>query len=198
MSDYAQPDFYRFNEDSISLINFVKSYIKDAKAILDLGAGSGIIGIEIANSLKASKLTLVEYQADFMPYLHQNIKDFLTPGISANVLQESFGTFISSEKFDLIVSNPPYYLKGEGEASKDPRRGLARSFQHEGWGELLSAIQCALAPSGKAFIVVKDHPRIRSEVQKSLNELLLLIHEKNKILILELSRLDKNGSKNFF
>lgn len=192
MSDYSQPDFYRFNEDSISLINFVKARLTTSKRILDLGAGSGIIGVELANALKAKELTLLEYQEDFLPFLHHNIKEFLSPSTASKVIQGSFGTFHSHETFDLIVSNPPYYLRGEGEASKDPRRGLARSFQHEGWSELLNAINRSLSLNGKAFVVVKDHPKIRSEIQRNLNELDLLIHEKNKILILELSRLNKN------
>lgn len=192
MSDYVQPDFYRFNEDSISLINFVRERLNSAKSILDLGAGSGILGIELANSFKATKLTLLEYQEDFLPFLQQNLKAVLSPVTSATVIKGSFGTIMANETFDLIVSNPPYYLKGEGEVSKDRRRGLSRSFQHEGWFELLSAVNRTLAPTGKAFIVVKDTPKIRSEVQKNLNQLQLLIHEKNKILILELSRLNKN------
>lgn len=189
MSDYSQPDFYRFNEDSTLLIKFIKDHVVKADAILDLGAGSGIIGIELGNHFKA-RVTLLELQKDFIPHLEFNLANICST--HAEIVSGSFGSFFPSKYFDLIVSNPPYYLKGQGEESKDPRRGIARSFQHESWKELLTCIERSLSIQGKAYIVIKNHSQIRKEFEKYSSNFKTFIHELNDVVILELARLNKN------
>lgn len=188
MSDYSQPDFYRFNEDSTLLIKFIKENVTRAENILDLGAGSGILGIELALHFKA-QVTLLELQKDFIPHLKQNMAFF---NARATIEEGSFGTFIPNLKYDLIVSNPPYYLKGQGEESKDQRRGLARSFQHEGWSELLNCIERSLSSNGRAFLIIKNQAQIKKEFEKHSKNLKSKIHEMKDVLILELAGLDKN------
>lgn len=190
MSDYSQPYFYRFNEDSTLLIRFIQKHHQSARAILDLGAGSGILGIELANHFNA-RITLLELQKDFLPHLELNLKENLKDQKS-EIFQGSFGSFIPQTQYDLIVSNPPYYLKGEGQESKDSRRGMARSFQHEGWRELMDCIERSLSPDGKAFIIIKNHTQIKKEFEKYSNNLNSKIHEIKDVLILELTGLDKN------
>lgn len=186
MSDYSQPDFYRFNEDSTLLIKFIKEHVTSAKNILDLGAGSGILGIELGLHFKAH-VTLLELQSDFIPHLEENLKNS-----NGEIIQGSFGTFAPKIRYDLIVSNPPYYLKGQGEESKDPRRGIARSFQHEGWRELLDCIERSISSNGKAFIIIKNQTQIKKEFEKYSKNLKADIHDLKDVLILELTGLDKN------
>lgn len=191
MNDYSQPDFYKLNQDSTALVNFVKKRVTSVHSVLDLGAGCGVLGIELCNHYKPNQMTVVEYQGDFFEHLRHNIKNILSVDTKVELIQTSFGHFSSDDHFDLVVCNPPYYLKGHGEASKDSRRGIARSFQHEGWNELIKCVERSLSPSGKAFIVIKNIPEVLFTMRTNLSGLSLVEHEQGQISILELSRLDK-------
>src|SRR5258708_4421753 len=118
MNDYSQPEFYKFNEDSIKLVRRVTEKVKAAEHILDLGAGSGIIGIELANYFHPESLTLVEVQKDYLPHLELNLKFQLKSKTDFFVELSSFGHWSPQKKYDLIVCNPPYFLPGHGEVSK--------------------------------------------------------------------------------
>ncbi len=173
--DYSQPDFYKFNSDSIELIRFVTKNFQRARSILDLGAGCGILGIEITKAIHADKLTLVEIQPEFLSYLHENCKNFLDEGTDLEIAITSFGKFQSSHKYDLIVCNPPYYLPGHGEIPKNPNRALARTFMLENWIILVNKIYDCLHEGGAALIVLKKDERLINNISEiSLRENLVL------------------------
>lgn len=192
MSDYVQPEFYRFNEDSLRLVKWILARTPSASHILDLGAGSGIIGIELARSLKPKLLEMVELQSDFIPYIRQNAELFLGRDIQVKISDLSFKEWIPSQKFDLIVSNPPYFLPGHGEQSIDPRRGMARSFVRDNWEILLDTIERALSDDGKAFLVIRKDQRIVKEIEKSGPGLKIQFKEVDHLIIVELARLHKD------
>lgn len=165
MTDYLQPDFYRFNEDSIKLVKYVALKVTEAKSILDLGAGSGIIGIELSNILKPKDLTLLEVQPEWNEYLQHNVEHFLNSETKAQIVESSFANWEPDKKYDLIVCNPPYYLPGHGQPNADKRKAIARSFMIDGWKELLDLIARALTPEGRAFLVVKNEKQILKEIK---------------------------------
>ena len=177
MKDYLQPDFYRFNQDSIELVRWVSTQIKSARRILDLGAGCGVIGLELARALHPEQLTLVEVQGAFGPYLEENLKIFLPnrPGVRIDLM--SFQDWTPDARYDLIVSNPPYYLPGHGEASQCQQRGICRTFHIDGWEILLELISKSLSSDGHAFISVKNDFRILELIRKLVVRLNLRLKE---------------------
>lgn len=199
MSDYLQPEFYRFNQDSLFLVNWIEKREWKPKHILDFGAGSGIIGIELSNRLVPETLTMVELQPEFESYLRSNLETQKLGSYSSEFFISSFGDWKSERHFDLIVSNPPYYLPGHGEASKDQRKGRARAFLVDDWGVLLSRIAFFLTPEGKALLVIKNDKNILQHIRKEVSGLLDLVeHPEGDVVILELSRLNKNRDHEFF
>ena len=189
MNDYHQPDFYRFNQDSIKLVNWVRAKLTRAESILDLGAGSGVIGIELAKNLNATVLDLLEVQTEYLPFLERNISEQLPVEIKSKIIQSSFGEWKPTKKYDLVVCNPPYYLPGRGEPSKDQRRNVSRSFVMDNWEILLKKMEDSIAPQGRAFIVVKEDPKVISEIKRHTN-LDLNVSLENKLAFIELSRLN--------
>lgn len=189
MNDYIQPSFYRFNEDSLKLVKWLASRKPQCTNLLDLGAGCGVIGIELSNYLLPAKLTLLEGQKEFIPYLENNISTQLKAEPDIEIVESTFGQWNPPSQYDLIVCNPPYYLKGHGQEASDPAKNMARSFVVDDWRVLLKLIEKALAKTGRAFMVVKNDHRILKEVEKS-SDLELIIHQQDELVFLELSRLD--------
>lgn len=162
--DYLQPDFYRFNEDSLKLVNFVSSQIKKTGRVIDIGSGCGVIGIELAQKITLDEIHFLELQPIFKDYLEMNI-DLFIPKSKSEVIISSLGVFKSDLKYDLIVSNPPYYLPGAGQLGPNPHRNLCRSFLEEGWVELLQFIADHLAPLGISVVVIKNDRQILKHVE---------------------------------
>ena len=190
-TDYSQPEFYRFNQDSIFLVNWILSQKRTGQRLLDLGAGCGVIGIELARNMHPKSLTLVEFQKEFIPYIKRNCHVFLPENIDFHIIHASFSEMKASQIYDLIVCNPPYYLPGKGQEPKLPQRALARSFIQDNWSVLLSLIEKNLQKRGRAFIVVKQNALILKEIEKAMPKALCLdLHHEHELTILELSTLD--------
>jgi tRNA1Val (adenine37-N6)-methyltransferase len=187
MSDYSQPDFYRFNEDSFRLIRWVQQKLSRAERILDLGAGSGIMGIELSNHFSPLKLTMLEMQRDFLPHLEKNVQTSLSADSEVEIVINTFGEWRPSETFDLIVCNPPYFSKGQGRVSPDERKQMARTFMIDDWNTLINLIKKLLSPNGLACLVIRSDESLRSLLDKSFT-----IYNDGQLWILELSGLDIN------
>ena len=100
--------------DTETVVDTALELIKNIKnpRVLDLCAGSGAIGVSIAAERSDSRVFLVEKYEAAAKYLKENIKLNCTDNakyLSGDVLA---GDFLG-EKYDLIVSNPPYVASGE-------------------------------------------------------------------------------------
>jgi tRNA1Val (adenine37-N6)-methyltransferase len=194
MKDYLQPDFYHFNQDSIELVRWILSRVVSAKDVLDLGAGCGIIGIELSRNLLPEQLTLVEAQKEFRFHLEDNVKMFLPASISVSIDMECFSDWKPQRQFDLIACNPPYFLPGHGKPSPSKERGNCRTFYLDGWEILMSKVSDCLSPQGQAFFCLRNDQQVMEIFRKlARRENFLLSETKTRELIFcQLSRLDKN------
>ena len=88
-------------EKALSKIN-----ARDHTEILDLGCGTGIIGITIALERPLSKVTLI----DQSKYAIENTKENQTLHQLSNVMIQKSDWFsaLDQTRFDVILSNPPY------------------------------------------------------------------------------------------
>lgn len=73
--------------------------------VLDIGTGSGCVGISIAKLCKNSKVTLLDFSENALKTAKENALDNKTECncLLCDILKE-----IPQGKFDMIVSNPPY------------------------------------------------------------------------------------------
>ncbi len=88
-------------EKALSKIN-----VRDRYEVLDLGCGTGIIGITIALERPLSKVTLIDQTAHAI----QNTKENQTLHQVTNVMIQKSDWFsaLDQTRFDVILSNPPY------------------------------------------------------------------------------------------
>ena len=150
-------------EKALSKINVLDTY-----EILDLGCGTGIIGITIALERPLSKITLI----DQSQHAIQNTKDNQALYQATNVMIQKSNWFnaLDQTRFDVILSNPPYLeendphlLQGlEGEPIDALVAGPAgtEAIQH-----IIKNAKNYIKPSGWLFI---EHGYNQAEIVKDL------------------------------
>ena len=98
-------------------------------SFLDIGAGSGAIAIAILRAFRNAQGTLLDISGEALEVAHQNLKCYALENRAKQVRGDLFEPFLSDEKWDLIVSNPPYLSeedwKGVQEELKfEPKKAL--------------------------------------------------------------------------
>ncbi|HHR6130064.1 TPA: peptide chain release factor N(5)-glutamine methyltransferase [Providencia alcalifaciens] len=74
--------------------------------ILDLGTGTGAIGLALASELPNSRITGVDFNPDAVALAQRNQQRLAISNIQFS--QSDWFTSLPNELFDMIVSNPPY------------------------------------------------------------------------------------------
>ncbi|MDY0238420.1 MAG: methyltransferase [Campylobacterales bacterium] len=139
-------DGYRYNSDSIFLYDFIKK--RGFKGVvLDVGCGCGIVGA----LLKKDKENIDLWAVDIQP-ININItnKNFSNNSILANTLKGDFLNMDFSKKFDLIVSNPPYYHLGTV-SSENEHKAISRSSLNMPLDEFLLKCKKTLTNEGRVI-----------------------------------------------
>jgi tRNA1Val (adenine37-N6)-methyltransferase len=171
-SDYFQPDFYHFSQDSISLAQIVLQEIPSIPKnswFMDLCAGCGVVGLEIMKSLDQKiNFDFLEIQKEFFPFFYKNLNFVGEKGDSCHFHNIDFREFPINRKYSIIVSNPPYFIPGHGRSGKDPRGNKCKFFQDGSYIELFQFLKKSLLPKGKAFILFRETQKIDSETYKDL------------------------------
>jgi release factor glutamine methyltransferase len=98
-------------------INYLSTKLNSEINVLEIGTGSGCISIILANKFPEIKITATDISTEALEIAVQNTKQYEIDNIE--FIQHDFlNDLLNSEKFDLIISNPPYipmddYLKLE-------------------------------------------------------------------------------------
>lgn len=101
-------------QDTETVIDVALDYLKDTEApeILDLCAGSGCIGITLTLEKYKGRVDLLEKYDEAIAYAEKNIR--LNEAINTTLYKgDIFLGDLSDNKYDLIVSNPPYIPENE-------------------------------------------------------------------------------------
>lgn len=127
--------------------------VEQAKRILDIGAGTGLIAVMLGqrnaeaeiHAVEIDDLAFVQAQenmqnapwANRLSVFHQSIQDFST---------------IPTAPYDLIVSNPPFFSGGTFSFNQD--RNSVRHTVKLPHGDMLRAVQKLLAKDGKFCVIL--------------------------------------------
>ena len=152
-------------ETALSKIN-----VYDHTEILDLGCGTGIIGITIALERSLSKVTLIDQSEDAIQNTKEN--QMLHQVTNTTIQKSDWFSALDQTRFDVILSNPPYL------EDKDPH--LSQGLEDEPLDALVSgptgieAIQYIIenaknhiSPSGWLFI---EHGYNQAKILQDLFE----------------------------
>ncbi len=113
---------YRFSVDSIILANFVN--LKRIRKIADIGAGTGIISLILAQKYPHSLIKLIEIQQELAECAKKNIELNKLEG-KLEIICADAKNFNETD-YDLVVSNPPFRRPGTGKMSPLDKKALAR------------------------------------------------------------------------
>ena len=112
--EFMSLDFY-VNEnvliprpDTEILVEYVLDSVFKKDKILDLCCGSGCIGISLAHYLKNTSVHFADISDKALEVTQINAKNLLDKKINIKFLKLDILNQIPDEKYDLIVSNPPY------------------------------------------------------------------------------------------
>ncbi len=98
--------------DTETLVEVALDLVGNAPAkIADLCAGSGCVGISVAKEKPITLITAVEKYDAAYDYLTRNIEKNGAENVIA--VKADIETYETNEKFDLILSNPPYISREE-------------------------------------------------------------------------------------
>jgi len=110
----VDPEVLIPRQETEVLAGEVIKHIKERKKtciVLDLGCGSGAIGISIAKLCKNAKVVASDINAKAIELSKRNAKAIGVDDRMSFVRGDLFGPFkglFRNDKFDIIVSNPPY------------------------------------------------------------------------------------------
>lgn len=92
--------------ETSELVEWVAQEADEKAKILDIGTGSGCIAVSLSHKLKASKITAWDISPQALEVAKENNK---SNGCTVNFELRDILTYEpEDEKFDIIVSNPPY------------------------------------------------------------------------------------------
>lgn len=130
--------------------------VKNASKILDIGTGTGILALMMAQkSKKSSTITAVEIDEHACLDAKMNFNN--SPfGAKISLFHSSIQQFSlnTSEKFDLIISNPPYYT--DGTSSSDSKVATVKHAIKLPHAELLESVSKLLNENG-SFNLILPH-----------------------------------------
>jgi tRNA1Val (adenine37-N6)-methyltransferase len=163
---YSQPDDYRFSLDSVLMPEAVAKFIRYKKKledfkVLDLCAGCGVVGFELFwHERRLRNLDLLEVQEIYRAHFDKNLEIVERPEVNFQFFNLNYEAVLKkpewSQKYDLIVCNPPYFKTGQGKLSPSDFKNRCRFFIDGSLENLFAAVVQMLKPQGEAYVLARE------------------------------------------
>ncbi|MDA8083419.1 MAG: tRNA1(Val) (adenine(37)-N6)-methyltransferase [Nitrospiraceae bacterium] len=165
---YQHKNGYRFSVDALLLYAFVN--MKHVHRAVDLGTGSGIIGLLVAKKYAGARVQLVELQESLYRLAARNIGlNGLGDRVSLmNADIKEVRGLLEPHACDLVVSNPPFRKPATGRISCGEEKAVARHELKIKLPDLAGAASWLLKGKGRFFMIF--HPDRLIEVIDTLRE----------------------------
>lgn len=102
----------RFETEELveNTIKYINKYFTEPVDIIDLGTGSGVIGLTLEKKVSTKSVDLIDLSKEALEVTHINCEKLSS---KANIIESDMFSSVE-KKYDVIISNPPY-IKTEEE-----------------------------------------------------------------------------------
>ncbi|HJP62252.1 MAG TPA: methyltransferase [Mucilaginibacter sp.] len=128
----------------------------DPKTILDIGTGTGVIALMLAQRFKDAQVDAVEIDEQAAETAARNFKTSLFAD-RLELYSRSFECFFDSnpkKKYDLIVSNPPFYINSLESPRKNKK--VAKHADKEFFERLINGSLHHFTPKGVLCLILPN------------------------------------------
>lgn len=132
------------------------------RSVLDIGTGTGLLGLYalergastvVGTEVNPSASACAKFNASYLGF-----SDRFETRLVERLSSEAYEVIGEDERFDLIISNPPWHNRGDVETL--PLRNRAGSDPgHELMESILKGVPDHLSPDGVAYLVYIDYHR---------------------------------------
>lgn len=191
-------DVFRVGTDGVLLGALAN--IDHSKKVLEVGTGTGLISLMLAQRNSSAEFLGIDINEEAVNLTRLNFENSPFYVRLKNIYQD-FKSFETEGKFDLIVSNPPYFEESGSEKDKLARQTVELNFQ-----QLISKSSKLLSENG-IFSVIIPFEIGGDFVKLAYENHLFLIRKvnikgignsKTKRLILEFSLTEKEAEESEF
>lgn len=101
----------RFETEELveNTINYIKKFFTKPVDIIDLGCGSGVIGLTLEKKVSTNSVDLVDISKEALEVTHKNCEKLNS---KANLIESDMLSSVE-KRYDVIISNPPYIKTNE-------------------------------------------------------------------------------------
>ena len=149
----------------VALEKLVPGVVHD---VLDLGTGSGCVAIVIAHERPAARVTAVDISAAALAVARQNAA---TTGAAVEFVEGKWFEPLAQNRFDVIVSNPPYVAAGDAHMQKGDLRfepPMALISGHDGLNDIRAIVAGATAHLRAGGWLLFEHGHDQADVCRDL------------------------------
>ncbi|WP_241331167.1 tRNA1(Val) (adenine(37)-N6)-methyltransferase [Chryseobacterium arthrosphaerae] len=139
-------DVFRVGTDGVLL--GALAAVESAVRVLEIGTGTGLISLMLAQRNPQADFLGLDISADAAALTALNFENAPFRERMKNIHQD-FKTFETEEKFDLIVSNPPYFEESGSEKDKIARQTVELNFM-----QLISKSAQVLSEGGILSVII--------------------------------------------
>jgi tRNA1Val (adenine37-N6)-methyltransferase len=124
--------------------------VSDVSHILDIGTGTGLVALLLAQRCNAS-IVAIEPDKESFEQASNNIEKSNWAS-RIKVINDSLQSFYPEKEFDLVVSNPPYF--SDSLKNPDEVKAFARHNDSLTNEDLLKGVSRLLSPSGRFQVIM--------------------------------------------
>ena len=121
------------------------------KAILDIGTGTGVIAMMLAQRFQEAQVTAVEIDEQAAATASKNFQNSIFNDRLTTV-NTAIKDYSSVTQFDMIVSNPPFFVNDYKSAVANKK--VARHASDTFFGELIAKVSELLSADGRFWFVL--------------------------------------------
>lgn len=153
---------YRAGVDAVLLAAAVPLGRDTPADVLDCGSGVGTVGLCLAARCRGARVTLVEREAELLHLARANIArnglESRTEAVAGDLTlaaQNPGSPRIESERFDVVLANPPFHNSACGTRAKDRLKSVSHAMESDALDLWIRFAVRVMRPSGRLVLIHK-------------------------------------------